>query len=624
MILAAVTALIYLYTAWWGQLPPLKQRAILLLVSLVLTFLYYPMFKKSPWGWVFFVDCGLALVSAIILIYIMANEVKIAYEMTIAPPFGLFIGITFLFLVIEATRRLVGWVLVIMPLILLIFALFGSSLPGVLHHAGIDWDFLITVCAYHTEGGVFSLPLHIASTVVVVFIMFSAFLRISGAQFFFIDLPYAIFGWMRGGPAKIAVVSSSLMGSLSDSPVANVVGTGAFTIPLMKRTGYSSEMAGAIEAMSSTGGQIMPPIMGAAAFIMAEFLNTTYWKVCLAAFFPALLYYLSLFTIVDLEAAKMGQKGLPRKELPSIRKTLAGGWFLLFPLFILIYLLAARWSPMKVCFLAIMATGIVSQFSQRTRMGPRKIFDALALGIKDSMLVTIVCATAGIVIAIINMTGLGVRMSSLLVALSGGHLLILLALTMIVSIILGMGLTTSACYIFLALLVGPALVEMGVEPMAAHLFILYYGVLSFITPPVCIATYAAASLANSNIMKTGFLAWRMALIGFIVPFFFVYHPALILRGDIGTIVLAILTAILGTFALGVMLQGYLLGSTSIIERLLFGVGGLSLIHPNLLTDILGIVLMVIAVASHLLSKRRRGVRSLAVESKTKLYGDRIG
>lgn len=604
-ILAAATALIYLYTAWWGLLPPLKQRAFLLSVCLVFTFLYYPMRKRAPWGWTFPIDCGLAMLSAGIFIYIILNETRIAYEMTIAHPFALAVGILFLLVVLEATRRLVGWILVIMPFFLLIYAIFGSYLPGTLHHAGIDWDFLITVATYSTEGGIFGLPLHVASTVIIIFLIFSAFLRLSGAQFFFIDLPHAVFGWMRGGPAKMAVVASGLLGTLTGSVVANVVGTGTFTIPLMKRTGYRPEMAGAVESMASTGGQFMPPVMGAAAFIMAEFLNTSYWSVCVAAAIPAILYYISLFATVDLEAAKTNLKGLPRSELPSIRKTLASGWFLLIPVIALVFLMAKRWSPMKACFLAIMITVVASQLSKGTRMGPRKMFDALAQSIKDSVMVTVVCAAAGIMICIINMTGLGVRMSALLVEISGGNLLILLTLTMIADIILGMGLTTSACYIFLALITAPALIKMGVAPMAAHLFILYFGCLSAITPPVCIGSYAAAALAGSKPMATGFLAWRLAIVGFILPFFFVYQPSLIFQADIVTVALSFVSAIIGVLALTVMLHGYLLRKTSKPERFLFGAGGLLLIYPGLLTDTIGIIILVIAIASHFLLGRRR-------------------
>ena len=604
-ILAAATALVYIYTAWWGLLPPLKQRAIILLVCLIFTFLYYPMRKKTPWGWTFYVDCSLALLSTTILIYIMLNETRIAYQMTIAHPFALGVGMVFLLLILEATRRVAGWILVILPFSLLAYALLGKHLPGVLHHAGIDWDFLITIAAYSTEGGIFSLPLHVASTVIIIFLIFSAFLSLSGAQFFFIDLPHALLGWMRGGPAKMAVVASGLLGTLTGSVVANVVGTGAFTIPLMKRTGYKPEMAGAIEAMASTGGQFMPPVMGAAAFIMAEFLNTSYWNVCVAAAIPAILYYISLFSVVDLEAAKTRLSGVPRHELPSIRRTLAGGWFLLIPVITLVLLMAERWSPMKACFVAIVLTVIVSQVSMKTRMGPRKIFDALEKSVKGAVLVTVVCAAAGIMICIINMTGLGVRMSSLLVEISGGYLLILLLLTMITSIILGMGLTTSACYIFLALITAPALIEMGVVPMAAHLFILYFGCLSAITPPVCIGSYAAAALAGSKPMVTGFLAWRLALVAFILPFFFVYQPALILLGSIGTIALAIGTAIVGVVNFAIMLQGYLFRKTSKPERVLFGAGGLLLIYPGLLTDVIGIISIGVAFASHILLGRRR-------------------
>lgn len=607
MAVAAATSLIYLYTAWWGILPPLKQRAILLLVCLVFAFLYYPMRRRSPWGLTFLLDCGLALLSTGTLIYVMVNEFRIAYQMTVASPLDLTVAVLFLFLILEATRRVVGWSLVIMPLILIVYAIFGPYMPGRLLHAGIDWDFLVTIGAFSTSGGVFGIALDVATTVVIMFLLFSSFLRESGAEFFFIDLPYALLGWMRGGPAKLAIVASGLFGMLSGSGPANVVATGTFTIPLMKRTGYKPEMAGAIEAMSSTGGQFMPPVMGAAAFIMAEFLNQSYWSICVAAFIPATLYYISLFAVVDLEAAKTGLKGVPRKDLPSISKTLKSGWFLLAPLVALVLLLVARWQPMKACFVAILLTVVVSQFSKRTRMGPRKIFNALAAGVKDALMVTVICASAGIVIYVVNMTGLGMRMSAWLIELSGGHLIILLILCALVAIILGMGMTTAAIYIFLALLIGPALVKMGVVPVAAHLFIFYYGCLCGITPPVCIAVFVASAIAKSKPMATGFLAWRLALVGFIVPFFFVYQRELILQGEPGAVIWAVFTAIIGTIAFAVMLQRYLLTRTTLLETVLFGTGGLFLMYPGLYTDAIGFLELIIALALHVARRRRTGL-----------------
>ena len=604
-ILAVATALLYMYTAYFGQLTPLKQRGIILLTALVFCFIYTPLSKKSPMGWSFAVDCLLALLSVVTIGYLLYREPEYSQGIIyLGTNLDLIMGVILLLLILESARRLIGWIMVIIPLLFIFYTLFGNYAPGPLRHLGFDLRFTLTALCWMEGNGIFSTPLYVASTVIIIFMLFSSFLKLSGGQVFLTELPQALFGGMVAGPAKIAVVASGLFGTISGSVVANVMVDGWYTIPLMRRVGYKAEMAGAIECLASTGGQIMPPVMGAAAFIMADMLGISYWTVCVAAFLPAILYYISLFVIVDLEARKTGIKIIPRSELPSIRKTLAEGWFMLIPLILLVYLLEEMWSPMKAGLYALVAAWVVSFFRRENRMGVRKTFAALVDGVESMTVVTVICAAAGILIGTATVTGVGERLSAVLVSISGGHLIVLLILTMVVSIFLGMGMTTSACYVFLAVLVGPALVKMGVLPLAAHLFIFYYGCLSAITPPVAIGAYAAAAIARVDPMTLGFVAWRLGLIAFIVPYFFVYCPELILVGKTVDILLAAITATIGTIAFAGMLSNYLFGETNIIERILLGAGGLCLIKPGIYSDFIGLGLIAIVLVSQFIRRKR--------------------
>jgi TRAP transporter 4TM/12TM fusion protein len=602
-ILGASTSTFYLYTAYFGQATPIVQRGIILLTCLVFCFIYTPMFKKRPRGWTFSVDCFLSLLSVVTTLYLIKRELSLL-QIVVGTTLDLIAGVIILILVLEATRRTLGWSLVIIPVLFLMYGYMGPYMPEVIRHGGFKLDYIITWIAL-TPRGIFGTALYVCSTVIVLFIAFSSFLRISGAIKFFNDLPFAIFGRVRGGPAKIAVVGSSLFGMLSGSVVANVSAIGTFTIPLMKRSGYTATMAGAIEAVASTGGQIMPPVMGTAAFVMAEILDIRYWDVCVAAFIPAFLYYISLFIAVDLEAVKRGIKGISKKELPNFKETLIEGWYLLPSLILLIYLLAIGWSPMKSCLYAIFLTLILSLFSKKYRMGPRKIFEALVQISKDMILVTIACASAGIIIGMVGLTSLGVGIATVLESVAGKHILLLLLLSMVLCTIFGMGMTTLAAYLILALLVAPVMVKLGLQPIAAHLFIFYYACLSMITPPVAIGAYAAAGVADSDPMRTGFVAWRIALLAFIIPYFFVFNPVLLMKGTPIEIIIAFLTATIGTVCFGMMIDGYLYtqGRIGLIERVMVGLGGLALVHPGHFTDIVGIVLISIVYVFNIMKKK---------------------
>ena len=417
-------------------------------------------------------------------------------------------------------RRSIGPELPIVAIIFLLYAYFGPKLPGLLGHRGYDLRRII-YHTYLTTEGIFGTPLSVSSTYVFLFILFGAFLDKTGVGKFFIDMAFSLTGHMRGGPAKTAVVASCLMGSISGSSVANTVTTGAFTIPLMKRVGYKPHFAGAVEAAASTGGQIMPPVMGAAAFIMAEFTGISYLEIIISAAIPAILYYLAVGTMVHLEACKLGLRGVSRAELPHTRDVLVK-IYLLLPVVFIIYFLVKGFTPFKAAYWGIIGTvliGIVDVIVNyllrhegqiNVRQYIVNMIDALADGARGSVSVAMACATAGIVVGVVTLTGLGLKVATLIIALAGGNLLLTLFFTMIASIILGMGLPTTAKYIVLATMAAPALTDLGVPLMAAHLFILYFGVIADVTPPVALAAYAGAGIAGANAMQTGFTA----LVGF--------------------------------------------------------------------------------------------------------------
>jgi len=605
--LGAGTTCFYLYTAYFGQFTPMIQRGIILLTCLVFCYMNTPMFKKRPRNWTFSIDCFLALLSAISIFYLMWREMALL-SIVVGTPLDLVVGTVVLILVLEATRRTLGWALVILAMVFLSYGVLGPYMPDVVRHGGFKLDYILTWITL-TPRGIFGTALYVCSTTIVLFIAFAGFLSVSGAVQFFSDFPFALFGMVRGGPAKISVVSSGLFGMISGSVVANVTVDGPFTIPLMRRAGYTPTMAAAIEAVSSCGGQIMPPVMGTAAFVMAEILDIRYWDVCLAAFIPAFLYYVSLFVAVDLTAAKTGIVGLPRAQLPSIKETLKSGWYLVASLVLLIYLLAEKWSPMKACLYAIGLLFVITLFKKNYRMGPRKIFEALVKISQEMVLVTIACATAGIIIGMVGLTSLGVGIATVLETLAGENLILLLISCMIICTILAMGMTTLAAYLVLALLIAPVMVKLGLPPIGAHLFIFYYACLSLITPFVGVGVFAAAGIAGTNPLRTGFAAMRITLLAYIVPYFFVYHPVLLMQGSPAEIVIVSFTAALGVVCFGMMVEGYLygFGKIGILERIPLGLGGLGLLHPNYVISIIGAGVIGLVYLIKYLKKTKRSI-----------------
>lgn len=493
-------------------------------------------------------------------------------------------------LIMEATRRATGWALPITAMIFLIYGVTHGNQP-----VSMMLDQL-----YLTTEGIFGIPLYVSATYVMLFILFGAFVERSGAGQLFMDFALALAGHTSGGPAKVAVITSSLFGTVSGSAVANVMTTGTFTIPLMMRTGYRPAFAGAVEAVASTGGQLMPPIMGAAAFVMAEFLGVSYLTVAGFAILPALLYYVAVFMAVHFEAKRIGLVGLPKADLPRLREVLVERGHLFLPLVVIVVVLL---SGRSAAFSALCGIGSVIpttwlRASTRKTFTWSAIFDALESGAQNTLVVALACASAGIVIGVITLTGLGLAFTGLVLELSQNSLLLALFLTMLAGILLGMGLPTTPAYIVQVALLVPALVKLGVQVEAAHLFVLYFAVLSAITPPVAMAVYAANGISRGTLIQTSWAAVKLGLTGYIIPFMFVFSPSLLLMGDLGTVVLATVTATIGVMCLAGSLHEYFFfGPTRWWDRLMLLSAALVLIKPGWQSDLIGIILITLTAAS---------------------------
>ena len=545
--------------------------------------------------------------------YVTVMYPTIAYRLGVLSPERWLLGGMAILLILEATRRVVGWALVWIAVPIILYAKFAYLLPGMLNSRGSSWQ-RIASYLYLDSSGIFGLPFDVAAGIVVAFIFFGQALYAVGGDKFLTDIALVLMGRYRGGTAKVAVVSSTLFGTVSGSAVANVVVDGAITIPMMKKSGYPPHVAAAIEAVASNGGQIMPPVMGVAAFLMAEFLNISYAEVALAAAIPACLYYIALFTQIDLEAARLGLVGMPNDEIPKLRDVMKRGSVFLIPLLVLIYaLMVANWEPGKAGMAAAIVTFVVGALGKETRPSPKGILTSIEETGKILLDIVVVTALAGLVIGAFQLSGLTFKFALLLVSTAGGNIVFLLVLTAVVSIILGMSMPTTVVYIMLAVLVGPALVQVGIPPLAAHLFFFYFGMLSLITPPNCIATFAAASIARANFWKSGWTGMRLGIVAYIVPFVFVFHPALLFKGAIAEILTAIVTASIGVIFLSTGMAGYLFKELGYVKRALLILAGASLIPPAsstfwLLTNCAGIVLGVALVTAEWSSASKHHVR----------------
>lgn len=606
-VIAAIWSVFQLYTGFFGVLAPLQQRSIHLAFALVLTYLMNP-YKKGLSSERLYLDQIFGVVfSAVLGIYISINHMELALNVGSYSDFETVLAGIGIVLVMDAARRLTGWALTAIGCTFLVYELVGPYMPSLIQHPGVDLLPMITFQFLTTEA-IFGTAIEVSASFIFLFILYARFLQETGGGQIFIDLASAIVGSVRGGPAKIAVVGSCFFGSISGSAVANVAGTGTFTIPLMKRTGYANHFAGAVEAVASSGGQFMPPIMGSAAFLVAEITGLAYWKVALYAAVPAVLYYLAIFFMVDFEAAKLKLTGLPRSELPKASEVIKKGWPALLSPLVLVYLLAVlQWSPGKSAVWAIIVTVLITIFKPEMRMTSKKMYRTLSEGAVSAIDTAIACAAVGAVVGSIMQTGLALKLSSVLVAVSGGYLPALLLLTMIASMILGMGLPTVACYLVLAVMVAPSLVQLGVVPIAAHLFIFYFGIIANITPPVALASYVAAGIADASFMKTGITACKLGSSAFILPFMFVLNPALILQGSTIEILQCIVTATVGVFALSVALEGYYLKEIPMRQRAVFGLAAILLIIPEFYTDVAGIGIFAVMSIIHYRQKKALAV-----------------
>ena len=590
LILTVITiamSLFHFYTAGFGSLEAMKQRAIHVSFMFVIGFLLWPAAKRMRRDILHWWDVVLALLGLSVGGYVLFNYQSLIFRAGLPTSTDIYMGILAIILVLEITRRIVGPELPIVAVLFLAYSRFGPYFPSPLNHRGFSWNRIIEH-TYLTTEGIFGTPIMVSSTFVFLFILYGAFLEKTGVGQFFIDMAFAATGHMRGGPAKAAVLASGLMGSISGSSVANTVTTGSFTIPAMKRVGYRPEFAGAVEAAASTGGQIMPPVMGAAAFIMSEFTGIPYFQIIKAAAIPAILYYLAVGTMVHIEAVKTGLVGLPKEILPNGRETMRKGWHLMIPLIAIVAFLMLGWTPFKAAYWSIWLAIGAAMLKKETRIGIKDFLGAFESGARSAIGVAAACACAGIVVGVVTLTGLGLRFASLIISVANGNLIATLFLTMIASIILGMGLPTTAKYIVLATMAAPALIELGVPVISAHLFILYFGVVADITPPVALAAYAGAGIAGANAMKTGVTALKLALAGFLIPYIFTLSPALVLVDVTWVQALhTIITATVGIIALATGVQRYFLMPTKFYEQALLLLSAFSLIVPGLMTDTVG-------------------------------------
>ena len=599
MLIRVIAVAMSVYQLFTGifQLTAMNQRVTHVTLALVLIFLSYgfDQKKKQRISWHGYL---LAAVSLGLGIYVLTTWFTKVGACGMAPPWHeLALGTVFLLLCIEAARRTLGWVFPIIAISSMVYARFGEMLPGILAHKNYAFERIVGNM-FITTDGVFGMLAGISATYIFLFILFGAMLRAAGGGEFFINLSFALFGHVRGGPAKIAVVASSLFGMLSGSGTANVAGTGQITIPLMKRSGYKPHFAAAVETVSSAGGLLMPPIMGSAVFIIMEVLGVGYVTIMKAAGLSAVLYYTGLFLMIDIEAQKMGMKGMPKEELPSIRQTFKEGWYFIIPIFVLIFfLIYSKVSVTRAAFWATISIPLCSLLAAKERrMTLPKILEGLESGALTALPVIAILSLGGVVLGMITLTGLGLMMSGLLIKMSGGHLLILLLLTMVASIILGMGVPPVAAYIVLAILVVPALIKLGVYPLAAHLFVFYFATIAGITPPMAPDAFVAAGIAGAPMMRTAFTACRLAIVIFIIPFMFVYNNALLLIGHPMQILQVCVTAFFGVLGISSAAQNYLGGKLPVLFRLILFISGGCLIYPGWKTDLVGLAILAVVCA----------------------------
>lgn len=583
------------------------HRSTFIALVLFLAFILYPAKKdapkntnKVPWY-----DLVLAVASAASFLYMGFNFDQLVAQAGNYTSVDIAVAIIAIVLLFEACRRVVGVPILVVVGLFILYAYFGAHIPGYFGHRGFGLERIATHLYYTTEG-IIGTPLSVCSTFIFLFILFGAFLERTGIGQFFIDIANSIAGKATGGPAKVAVISSALQGTITGSSVANTVGSGSFTIPMMKRMGYRPEFAAAVEAAASTGGQIMPPIMGAAAFLMAEMTGIPYSNIVIAAIVPAFLYFSGIMIMVHLEAQRCGLKGLPPEEIPNFFKLMFSYWYLLLPLVVLVYMMMTGYTPARSALMAILVSIIVSMFRKETRMNLHTFLDALEAGARNIIGVAVACAVAGCIVGIVTLTGIGLKLAGGLLALSGGHVLLALFFTMIASIVLGMGVPTTANYVIMATITAPVVLNLGIDLLPAHMFVFYFGIVADITPPVALAAYAGSAIARSNPLKTGVQATKLAIAAFIIPYVFALNPSLLVLPASGPleVITVTITAFVGMFGVAIAVEGYVFGKVNPLLRLVALAGGLLLIVPGLTTDISGIALIAIVLVFQKLQAKK--------------------
>ena len=615
IIISVAFCLFQLYSILSGKITAQVVRATHLAFVMALAYLLFPMKKDMPKDKLPWYDVIIAIVGACSWLYITINFDSLVRRAGIYNTADIIIGIIGILILFEACRRIVGTPILIISLVFIVYALFGAYAPGFLNHRGYSIQRLVSHLYYNTEG-IMGTPIGASATFIFLFIFFGALLDKTGIGQFFIDICNAIAGSYDGGPAKVAVLTSAMFGTVSGSSVSNTVGTGSFTIPMMKSLGYRPEFAGAVEASASTGGQLMPPIMGAASFLMAESLGIPYKEVAKAAIIPAILYFTGIFIMVHLEAKKTGLKGLSRDSLPKIGELLMKKGYLVIPLATIIYFFVLGKTAIYAGLMGIIAAGLVAIvnsivdiiFKRARSFTFNDLIDVFVNGARNIISVAVACAMAGIIIGVITLTGLGLKIGAGLISISGGISILLLMLTMISSIILGMGVPTTANYLITSTIAAGAIIGLGFEPLAAHMFVFYFGIIADVTPPVALAAMAGAAIAKSDPLKTGFEATKLSIGAFIIPYMFIFNPQILMINTTFIDVIPILiSSLIGMFGVSAGLEGYVFRKCNILERLLFIAAGLLSIYPEFYTDIIGIGLIAALIILQLLTRKKKAV-----------------
>ena len=614
LILAICFVAFHLYTAAFGTMPGIAQKSIHLGFLLVIFYINAMVDSEKRWEQIFLGIMALFALGGCAYITILDENLQLRAGIVYAS--DILFAILLIIAIFEACRRKMGNPLVIITLVFVAYAFLGKYIPGFLNQPGMTLK-KFTSLVYLTTDGIFGSPLYASASYVVLFVLLGAIMSVSGIGDYMTNLATSLFGHMRGGPAKVAVVASGFFGSISGSPTANVIGTGTFTIPMMKKNGFEPEFAAAVEATASTGGAIMRPIMGSTAFIMAEMLGIPYTAVAKAALIPAILYFLAVLFGVDIYAAKHGLKGIPRSQLPKVRSMLKQ-IYMLAPLIFLIFCMAVfNMTIVRSGLLTIIVTLVLVEINPKTRMTKEQWLQIPVQTVKSAVSVGIACAMAGIISGVIMGSGLGYRISSILTSVAGTSMLLLLVLTMVVSLIMGMGVPTTAAYLVLASLVAPTMIQLGIPPLAAHMFIFYFGCISSITPPVALAAYAGAGLAGCDPNKTGYKAFRLAFCSFLMPYLFVYNPVLLMEGGVLDILWSLVTALIGAYLLASGFEGFFFRwSLKWFERPLMILGAVMLIVPGMVTDLVGIAIIVVEFVTEFMFKRSEKFVPVTVSQST--------